>query len=89
MKRIEIEQATNQEPVKSAGKKGLLNTLRRRFLPVGLAVALGFGVAGSTAPQNRAEGSGAITTPTNIVPPAEVELIPLAKPTVIDSHQQS
>lgn len=83
MSNIEIEQVTNQEPVKPAGKKGLLHTLRRAFLPVGLSVALGVGVGASASQnQNTAEKSepGTVTTPADIIPPARVELIPLAKP---------
>ncbi len=89
MPSIEAEQIITQEPTQPTEKKGLLRSLRRAFFPVGLAVALGLGTAGASAPQSRAGGfeSGGKNTPTDIVPPAEVELIPLAKPTNIDSHQ--
>lgn len=80
MRSTEAEPISTQETITSNRDRGLLNTIRRRLLPAGLALALGVGV-GTPASQNKIDNSStnAAGAPTDIIPPANVELIPLAK----------
>lgn len=82
MRSKEATTISTQEVITSGRNKGVLNTIRRKLLPVGLSLGLAVGV-GTPAPQNRTENSStnATTTPKDIIPPADVELIPLAKGT--------